>query len=111
MRLVRRQPRVRVHIAREVPPVRADAPAHTLVARHVRRVLVLRRRRHRRARRRRERNVELLLVDLANAGTTMWSASLIGIALLVLAASHLAPVPPKEERAAAGPDGDAKAKG
>lgn len=55
--------------------------------------------------------VKLLLVDLANAGTTMWSASLIGIALLVLAASHLAPVPPKEERAAAGPDGDAKAKG
>jgi uncharacterized membrane protein len=41
--------------------------------------------------------VKLLAVDLANAGTAMWSGSLIGVALLVLAASYFAPVPPKNE--------------
>jgi len=40
--------------------------------------------------------VKLLAVDLANAGTAMWSGSLIGVALLVLAASYFAPVPPKD---------------
>ena len=39
--------------------------------------------------------VKLLAVDLANAGTAMWTGSLIGVALLVLAASYFAPVPPK----------------
>jgi uncharacterized membrane protein len=41
--------------------------------------------------------VKLLAVDLANAGTVMWTGSLIGVALLVLAASYFAPVPPKAE--------------
>jgi uncharacterized membrane protein len=41
--------------------------------------------------------VKLLAVDLANAGTAMWSGSLIGVALLVLAAGYFAPVPPKNE--------------
>jgi uncharacterized membrane protein len=39
--------------------------------------------------------IKLLAVDLANAGTAMWTGSLIGVALLVLAASYFAPVPPK----------------
>ena len=38
--------------------------------------------------------IKLLAVDLANAGTAMWTGSLIGVALLVLAASYFAPVPP-----------------
>lgn len=38
--------------------------------------------------------VKLLAVDLANAGTLLWTASLIGVALLVLAASYFAPMPP-----------------
>ncbi|WP_291995294.1 DUF2339 domain-containing protein [Candidatus Accumulibacter sp. ACC003] len=42
--------------------------------------------------------LKLLALDLANAGTATWSASLIGVALLVLAASYLAPVPPREEQ-------------
>ena len=41
--------------------------------------------------------IKLLAVDLANAGTAMWTGSLIGVALLVLAASYFAPVPPKAE--------------
>lgn len=40
---------------------------------------------------------KLLLVDLANAGTLIWTASLLAVALLVLAASYFAPVPPKSE--------------
>ncbi len=39
--------------------------------------------------------VKLLAVDLSNSGTGMWSVSLIGVAVLVLAASYFAPVPPK----------------
>lgn len=38
--------------------------------------------------------VKLLFIDLANAGTATWTASLIGVALLVLAASYFAPMPP-----------------
>ena len=40
--------------------------------------------------------VKLLLVDLTNAGTLLWTGSLIGMALLVLAAGYFAPVPPRE---------------
>lgn len=40
--------------------------------------------------------VKLMAVDLANAGTLLWTVSLIGVALLVLAAGYFAPVPPKE---------------
>ena len=39
---------------------------------------------------------KLLLVDLSHSGTGTWTASLIGIALLVLAAGYFAPVPPKD---------------
>jgi uncharacterized membrane protein len=38
---------------------------------------------------------KLLLVDLIHSGTLTWTASLIGIALLVLAAAYFAPMPPK----------------
>ena len=38
---------------------------------------------------------KLLLVDLAHVGTLAWTASLIGVALLVLAASYFSPAPPK----------------
>jgi len=41
---------------------------------------------------------KLLLVDLANAGTLVWTASLIGVALLVLAAGYFAPAPPAAEK-------------
>lgn len=40
---------------------------------------------------------KLLFVDLGHSGTGTWTASLIGIALLVLAAGYFAPVPPREE--------------
>ncbi|MBK7424277.1 MAG: DUF2339 domain-containing protein [Propionivibrio sp.] len=46
--------------------------------------------------------VKLLAVDLANSGTVMWTGSLIGVALLVLAAGYFAPVPPKAAESAAG---------
>jgi uncharacterized membrane protein len=46
--------------------------------------------------------VKLLAVDLANAGTAMWTGSLIGVALLVLAAGYFAPVPPKAAEGAEG---------
>lgn len=39
--------------------------------------------------------VKLLVIDLANSGTLTWTASLIGVALLVLAAAYFAPAPPK----------------
>lgn len=45
--------------------------------------------------------LKLMLVDLANAGTLTWSLSLIGVALLVIAGSYFAPLPPKEDEAAA----------
>lgn len=41
--------------------------------------------------------VKLLFVDLAHSGSGTWTASLIGIALLVLAAGYFAPVPPSED--------------
>lgn len=41
---------------------------------------------------------KLLLVDLANAGTVAWTVSLIGIALLVIAASYFSPIPPLREK-------------
>lgn len=40
--------------------------------------------------------LKLMAVDLANAGTLVWTGSLLGVALLVLAASYFAPVPPEE---------------
>jgi uncharacterized membrane protein len=41
--------------------------------------------------------VKLMMIDLANKGTVMWTASLIGIALLVIAASYFSPAPPKHQ--------------
>ena len=40
---------------------------------------------------------KLLFVDAAGRGTLTWTATLIGVALLVLAASYFAPLPPKAE--------------
>jgi uncharacterized membrane protein len=40
--------------------------------------------------------VKLLLVDAAGAGTLIWTATLLGVALLVLAAGYFAPLPPRE---------------
>ncbi len=40
---------------------------------------------------------KLLLVDAAGSGTLTWTATLIGVALLVLAASYFAPLPPKSQ--------------
>jgi uncharacterized membrane protein len=37
---------------------------------------------------------KLLLIDAANAGTAIWTGTLIGVALLVIAASYFAPRPP-----------------
>ena len=45
--------------------------------------------------------VKLMMIDLANKGTVMWAASLIGIALLVIAASYFSPAPPKHKLKAA----------
>jgi uncharacterized membrane protein len=42
---------------------------------------------------------KLLLFDAAGRGTLMWTATLIGVAILVLAASYFAPLPPREEPA------------
>jgi uncharacterized membrane protein len=39
---------------------------------------------------------KLLLFDAAGRGTLTWTATLIGVALLVLAAGYFAPLPPKE---------------
>ena len=46
--------------------------------------------------------VKLLSVDLTNSGTAMWTGSLIGVALLVLAAGYFAPVPPKAAASSSG---------
>jgi uncharacterized membrane protein len=46
--------------------------------------------------------VKLMMIDLANKGTVMWTASLIGIALLVIAASYFSPAPPKHTAEATG---------
>lgn len=40
---------------------------------------------------------KLLMVDLSNKGTVTWTLSLIGIAVLVIAASYFSPAPPKGE--------------
>jgi uncharacterized membrane protein len=42
---------------------------------------------------------KLLLFDAAGRGTLMWTGTLIGVAVLVLAASYFAPLPPREEKA------------
>ena len=39
---------------------------------------------------------KLLLFDAAGRGTLTWAATLIGVALLVLAAGYFAPLPPEE---------------
>ncbi|RLJ62673.1 DUF2339 domain-containing protein [Sulfurisoma sediminicola] len=44
---------------------------------------------------------KLLLFDATGRGTVTWTATLIGVALLVLAASYFAPLPPKDVRDAA----------
>jgi len=41
--------------------------------------------------------IKLMMVDLSNKGTMLWTVSLIGIALLIIAASYFSPAPPKEE--------------
>ena len=41
--------------------------------------------------------LKLMVVDLASKGTVTWTASLIGIALLVIAASYFSPAPPKKK--------------
>lgn len=40
--------------------------------------------------------IKLLLIDLPNKGTIAWTASLIGIGILLLGASYFAPRPPEE---------------
>lgn len=45
---------------------------------------------------------KLLLFDAAGRGTLMWTGTLIGVAVLVLAASYFAPLPPREEGSPAG---------
>ncbi|HEX5337946.1 MAG TPA: DUF2339 domain-containing protein, partial [Gallionella sp.] len=42
--------------------------------------------------------VKLMMIDLANKGTVLWTVSLIGIALLIIAASYFSPAPPKEQK-------------
>jgi uncharacterized membrane protein len=41
---------------------------------------------------------KLLLVDAAGAGTLTWTGTLLGVAVLVLAASYFAPLPPKDSQ-------------
>jgi uncharacterized membrane protein len=41
--------------------------------------------------------IKLMMIDLSNKGTAVWTLSLIGIALLIIAASYFSPAPPKEE--------------
>ncbi|MGB5010905.1 MAG: DUF2339 domain-containing protein, partial [Candidatus Dechloromonas phosphoritropha] len=45
---------------------------------------------------------KLLLFDAAGRGTLTWAATLIGVALLVLAAGYFAPLPPEERGATHG---------
>lgn len=45
---------------------------------------------------------KLLLFDAAGRGTLMWTGTLIGVAMLVLAASYFAPLPPRDENSPAG---------
>ena len=44
---------------------------------------------------------KFMLIDVVNKGTVTWTLSLIGVALLILAASYFSPAPPRAERAAA----------
>lgn len=44
--------------------------------------------------------VKLLLFDAAGRGTLMWTGTLIGVAVLVLAASYFAPLPPRNSEVA-----------
>jgi len=41
--------------------------------------------------------IKLMMVDLSNKGTAVWTVSLIGIALLIIATSYFSPAPPKNE--------------
>ncbi len=43
--------------------------------------------------------IKLMMIDLSNKGTALWTISLIGIALLIIATSYFSPAPPKEESA------------
>jgi len=54
-----------------------------------------------------EVGAKMLMVDLAGAGTAEWTGSLLGIGVLILAASYLAPVPPGH----AGPAGHGRPDG
>jgi uncharacterized membrane protein len=55
---------------------------------------------------------KLLVVDLANSGTITWTASLIGVALLLLAAGYFAPAPPaRAAEGTASPGGQGAARG
>jgi uncharacterized membrane protein len=40
--------------------------------------------------------IKLMMIDLSNKGTVLWTVSLIGIALLIIAASYFSPAPPKD---------------
>ncbi|MGZ8210808.1 MAG: DUF2339 domain-containing protein, partial [Burkholderiales bacterium] len=39
---------------------------------------------------------KFVLIDVVNKGTVTWALSLIGVGLLILAASYFSPAPPKE---------------
>jgi uncharacterized membrane protein len=41
--------------------------------------------------------IKLMAIDLSNKGTALWTLSLIGISLLIIAASYFSPAPPKDE--------------
>lgn len=41
--------------------------------------------------------IKLMAIDLTNKGTVLWTFSLIGISLLIIAASYFSPAPPKTD--------------
>lgn len=41
--------------------------------------------------------IKLMVIDLSNKGAALWTVSLIGIALIIIAASYFSPAPPREE--------------
>ena len=43
---------------------------------------------------------KFILVDVVNKGTLTWTLSLIGVGLLILAASYFSPAPPRAAREA-----------
>ena len=47
---------------------------------------------------------KLMLIDLSNKGTVLWTLSLIGIALLVIATSYFSPAPPRNAQISAQPE-------